>query len=288
MKAIRISIHQLHNEEWFDLHTKYKGTVNVHGSENIGLKKLMDSYDPVYLTADGLLQVIRKSAYTSEVATADKHRKTIFRGLTTVTKGSLNQPLENKQKAAIRVFNVLQVYRKSVLDSTYSEASGALHNLLQDLSGPRAADITLLGLGDWTNALTQAEQAFQDVYGQRHDESVGKPKEDFKTVRVQLDTLYNAAIDILDAQLLIDGLGGDTLLNPDNETSGEESGPTEDGLPIRETSGNAIYDFMVDWNETLKKFQNMLHQRAGRRAKNKSENPDDSDDSDDSNQPVED
>ncbi|MDR2811449.1 MAG: DUF6261 family protein [Tannerellaceae bacterium] len=289
MKVYRFSLTSLHNEEWFDLHLKYTTTVDAFGAGAIGLDKLMDSYLPVFHKADNLLQVIRKSPITPEMDAADKKRDNVFRGFAAVVKGSLKQPNEEKSKAALRVFDVLNGYRKSILNSTLSEESGALYNLLQDLHGAHAADVTLLGFSDWTAALAQAEQEYLALYNERIDESASKPKEVIRPIRVQLDTIYTAAMNILDAQLLIDGLGGDTILDPEDETPEEGGGgPVEDSQPIApKTAANVVYNFVVNWNEQLKKYHYTLQRRAGQRAKNKTENNENNEDNA-SDQPVED
>ena len=41
-----------------------------------------------------------------------------------------------------------------------------------------------------------------------------------------------------------------------------------------ERRGNIAYNFAIAWNRILKKYENLLAARAGRRAKAKEENPD--------------
>ncbi|MDR2388816.1 MAG: DUF6261 family protein [Tannerellaceae bacterium] len=223
-----------------------------------------------------MLQLVQKSPYTKELRNADKKRDNLFRGLLTVVKGSLRQPDQDKAKAAERLAGVLEIYRKSIQQSSYSAESGALNNLLQDLNGPYAAEITLLNLTDWVTALEQAEQEFKHIFIARHEESVKKPHGELKKIRTQLDSIYLTGVNILDAQLFVDGLGGDTVLDDDDPDNGNEpeepeetpGGPVEDSLNVNPAvaTGNATYDFVVDWNDILKKYDNLLKQRAGRRA----------------------
>ena len=269
MKVIRIPLRNLRNEEWYEAHTDFKKEVLRYGPEALGLQNLWLRYIPLYNKADKLLEVTPKSALTKDVEDADKKRDEVFQGLYALVKGSQKQPNENKLNAARRLFIVLKEYRNDILHSTYNQESGALRNLLQDLTGPRAADVTLLGFGDWTTALSQAEQNFRAVYDERRYESVAKPKEDFKLIRTRMDTLYTSSVNVLEAQLEADDLGGDTVVDPNDFKDGIYEADVPDHL-----RGNVTYNFVLDWNESLKKYHNALQQRAGRRAKDKNEDED--------------
>ena len=266
MKVIRIPLKSLHNEEWHELNVIFKTEVLRYGPEALGVQRVWGLYLLHYATADKLLQITHKSTLTDDLVKADKKRDEVFEGFYAVVKGSQKQPDENKLKAARRLFVVLKEYRKSILHSTYSAESGALRNLLQDLTGPYAADVALLGVADWRAALDQADQAFLTLYGERHDESLAKPKEDFVLIRGEMESLYVAMINILDAILQGDGLGGDTVVDPESLKDGIYESDTPSHL-----RGNVVYNFVLDWNETLKKYHNMIQQRAGRRSKNNNE-----------------
>ncbi|MDR0749578.1 MAG: DUF6261 family protein [Tannerellaceae bacterium] len=73
-----------------------------------GIKELFDKFTPLYQKADGLLVVLRKSVLTKELEAADKKRDELFRGFYAVVKGSQKQLAADKQKAAERLYNLLQ------------------------------------------------------------------------------------------------------------------------------------------------------------------------------------
>jgi hypothetical protein len=266
MKIIRIPLKSLHNEEWHELNVIFKSKILHYGPEALGVQRVWGRYLLHYATSDKLLQITHKSTLTDEVVEADKKRDEVFQGFYAVVKGSQKQPNEDKLKAARRLFVVLKEYQKSILYSTYNEESGALRNLLQDLSGTYAADVALLGFTDWATSLEQAERDFLALYGERQDESVAKPKEDLQLIRAEMESLYVAIINILDAILQGDGLGGDTVVDPESLKDGVYESDTPSHL-----RGNVVYNFVLDWNETLKKYHNIIQQRAGRRSKNKNE-----------------
>ena len=269
MKVIRIPMKSLHNEEWFELQIVYKGKVLFYGPAVLGLQKLWDRYILLYNTADDLVQVIRESSLTKNIRAADKKRDKAFQGLYALVKGSLNQASETKLKAADRLFVLLKGYRKSIAHSTYNEESGALYNLLKDLTGAYASDVALLGFSEWVADLNHAQDEFLALYNERQKESLAKPKENLEQIRSEMDVLYTAMMNLLDALLTGDGLGGDTVVDPESLKDGIYEADVPDHL-----RGNVVYNFVLDWNETLKKYHNTLQQRAGRRAKTKNEDED--------------
>lgn len=262
MKVIRINLPKLHNEEWFEFFTKFAELVKHFGADKIGVKELFDKLEPLCDKADDLLLVLKKSVYTKKIETADRKRDELFQGFYAVAKGLLKQPVAAKREAAERLYNLLDGYRKSILGHGYAEESAAIHNLLQDLRREYETDVTLLALTDWVTAINQAEQDFQAVYNERIKEDVAKPKRDLKLIRGQADVFYHAIIGTLDTKLLIDGLGGDVAVDP-----GELDDDVHfEGDDDHEFHGNIVYNFVVTWNETLKKYRNLLRQRAGRAA----------------------
>ncbi|MDR3141719.1 MAG: DUF6261 family protein [Tannerellaceae bacterium] len=264
MKIIRIRLNGLRNEEWFEFSGKFCETVKHFGKETIGIKGLYDRFVPLYQKTDHLLVVLRRSVYTTEMETVDKKRDDLFRGHFSVVKGMRRQPLVSKRQAAERLYNLLEGHRETILYGSYEAKSAAIYNLLQDLKGAYAADVTLLALTDWVTSIEETEGVFLSLSSERTQESIDKPKENLRQFRSQADVLYTAMANVLDAQLLADGLGGDVVVEP---------GDLDDEMHIEgdegshELHGNVTYNFVIAWNETVKKYRNILAQRAGRRAK---------------------
>jgi hypothetical protein len=267
MKVIRFSQRNLQNEEFFEFYTEFKDRVARFKEDEIGIKSLLVKFTPLYSKADELLEIFRKSSYTKKMETIDKKRDELFRGLSGVVRSSLKQPDAAKQSAAERLNILLDGYKNSILSGSHVKESAAIYNLLQDLRGDTyKADVALLALTDWVAAIDKAEKEFLAFKAERAEETIVKPKEDLLQVRSKMDTLYNAMADVLDARLLADDLGGDVVIDwKDLDDGDREEGET----PKYETRGNVTYNFVFSWNEVVKKYRNLLLQRAGRRAKNK-------------------
>ncbi|MDR1623892.1 MAG: DUF6261 family protein [Tannerellaceae bacterium] len=269
MKIEKIRQQSLHNEEWFKFFTEFIATVTHFNKATLGITDLFNRIELLYQKVDELLVVIRKSLYTEEIEAAVRKRNELFRGLFTVVKGMQKLPGEAKQKAAERLFVLLdRGYKKTVLTGTLAEQSASVYNLLQDLSGAYAADMTLLALTEWVTLISQAEKEYQDLAAERAKETIQKPQENLAKIRREADVLYNAITVYLDARLTADALGGDTVIDPrelDDEVHME--GEDEPG-GFHELHGNIIYNFVITWNLIVKKYHAILAQRTARRAKN--------------------
>jgi hypothetical protein len=264
MKVIKLVLSRLHNEEWFGVYVDFKEEVTKFGAEQLGIQKLFQRLLPLHYKADKLLLVLRKSVLTDELAAIDKERDTYFGALLRSAKDKMSLPAADKQEAAKRVYNLLSHYRQNGILGGYAEESSAIYNLLQDLKGKYKADITLLALGEWVDALRLAENKFVDLRKQRIDETDEKPKESLPEIRSEMDLLYNSMTDVLDAQLVADGLGGDLVVEPGSLDNGiwEDGDPTPPYL-----RGNVVYNFVTRWNVILQGYHNLLAARAGRAAK---------------------
>ena len=121
-----------------------------------------------------------------------------------------------------------------------------------------------MGFDNWVGFIKDAEDRFLEYQALRTQESVSKPKEHIGDIRRLVDAYYIGIIDRLYTKLLAAGLGGDVVIDPNDLKDGIYEADTPDHL-----RGNVAYNFTIEWNETLKKYRNLLAQREGRRAKKK-------------------
>ena len=273
MEFDKIKLSDLQNEEWFSLQTDFENTVPIYGADNLGVTDLFARWKVKYNKADKLLEIQRKSALTEDIEEMDKERDTSFRDFSNVVKASRSLPPEANIKAAGRLHILLSGYRKSVLSGSYVKESSAIYNLLEDLKGTYAADVALLGLGKWVDNLRAAEDKFLAYRAARTKEELAKPVEHIKEIRKETDVIFHSILAVVYARLVADGLGGDVVIDPDDL----KDGVYESNVPD-ERRGNIAYNFTIAWNRILKKYENLLATRAGRRAKGKEEVPSEAED----------
>ena len=262
MKVVRIPLRKLHNEEWFCFYVALRALIIKFGPYALMILALFTLMTPLLDEADKVIAVLRKSVFTKKMKLADEDRDRIFKALLGIVKGLQVQSGRAKADAAERLFIVLNRYKKSVLKGNYTEESSAIFNLLQDLQGKCAADVTLLALGEWVTSLKSAEDDFEAARSKRLEESFDKPVEKLAALRNRVDVYYTAILNILEAKLLADGLGGNIVVDPESF----KDGVYESGVPSY-LRGNVTYNFVLEWNEIVKKYRDLLNARDGRRAK---------------------
>lgn len=270
MKVFRFDLSRLRNEEWFQFYTEFKTQVEAHGAKKLSIDALFAVFLTLYKEADVLLEILRKSAYTKQIVDADFDRDQAFRGLINIAKALRNRQNDEKSLLAEQLYNKLNTYRRSVLSRSYSEESGAIFNLLQDLNGNYKNHVTKLGLLDWVTELTNSEDKFLELRQKRYDESSEKPKAKLTIVRSSIDRYYINMMNILDAHLLALGFvddGDDNSGGSGGGGNGGGGGGDYERAAANKNSDDLIYKFALIWNEHIRKFSNMIAQRRGRNLK---------------------
>jgi hypothetical protein len=191
-------------------------------------------------------------------------RTDAFRGFCGVVKNSQKLLDKDKQDAAYRLNIPCRQNRKLILKSSYLATSSAVYHLLHELRTKYASDIALLGFDSWLTEIEQADKLFVENYSQRIQESIDKPKNELRNIRLRINPLYSAIIDVVDICLLADGLAGDVVVEPEELDTAPHTGEQDDASHLR---GNINYNFAIEWNEVIKKYCNMLAQRRGHRAR---------------------
>lgn len=245
MKCNRFKIELLRNQEWFQFYTDFKTAVSQFDSAILGIDALFANFLVLYNSADEVLEMIRKSATTEQIADADTNRDGTFRGLIDAIKSALNHFDPAKREAAKRLQIVVNTYG-NLARKSYDEETASIYNFLQELNGDYAANITLLALNDWVVQLEADNKTFDTLMQNRYTEGSGKTNLRMQTIRLDTDRCYRDMLDRLDALMLING---DEVYAP----------------------------FVNELNARSLRYENILAQRKGRAAakKNKADNESD-------------
>jgi hypothetical protein len=86
----------------------------------------------------------------------------------------------------------------------YNEETASIHNFLQDVNTRCAADITLLGIQEWIDELSTANQAFYGLMSQRFD-AAAQEITNLREVRKAIDRVYGAMVNRINASILLYG-----------------------------------------------------------------------------------
>jgi hypothetical protein len=204
MKTLKINLAPLHNEEHFQYHTEFKDAVNQKGAQRLNIEALFNEYLSLNEQEFEALLLIRKSATTDQLAIADAERDEIFRGLADAHKSGLNHFNADKRAAATRLKVLFDQYG-NVARKPYDDETADINKMMQEVSSTFAADVATLGIGDWFTELDRKNKAFDTLMKSRYTEGASKTELRMRQVRIDLDTVYRAIINRIDALMLING-----------------------------------------------------------------------------------
>ena len=204
MKIKKVSLHNLRNDEHFQLHTEAKDAVGKFGAAALKVQAQFAAYLAAYSDEDEALKKVVKSALTADIQDADKRRDLLFRGMTDANKAALNHFNPSVQKAASRLKILLDTYG-NLAQKPLNEETSAVYNLLQDLNGKYAADAALTGIAAWAAELGAANEAFSRLVQDRYEETATKTDLVLKQCRAKVDEAYRATIERIDALVVVEG-----------------------------------------------------------------------------------
>ena len=112
---------------------------------------------------------------------------------------------QEMQEAAQLLWNIMKKYSIDVTEN-YSEESGKLQQMLQELDTNYQAELRLkkLGLESLVSQLKTANEAVRTLMSQRNDERTYQQKAALATARKQADEAYHDFVSMLNAAALMD------------------------------------------------------------------------------------
>jgi hypothetical protein len=235
MKTEKINLHLLRNDEHFQFQTEFKDLITSATPAALKIAPQFDAYLLLYTQEDESLKKIMKSAFTEEIESADRQRDLTFRGMVDANRAALNH-FRADVKTAARYLQVVFDTYGNLARKPLNEETSAIYNLLQELNGTYAEEVTATGIADWAKELEANNKAFEALMKNRYDESAQRTDLVLKEVRTQIDTACRTITERIDALALIEG--------------GE------------------VYDgFIRRLNVVVEKYNNVIASRAGRSRK---------------------
>ncbi len=204
MKTQKIDLHALRNDAHFQFHTEFKELVMGVTPEALKVTSQFDGYMSLYKQEDEAIKKIVKSAISDDIETADRVRDITFRGLVDANKAVLNHFSAEKTGAAKRLQIVFDTYG-NLARKPFDEATSAIYNLLQELTGAYAQDVKIVGITDWVQELEANNKKLEALMRERYKESAQRSSLVLKEVRVEVDAAYRATTERIDALALVEG-----------------------------------------------------------------------------------
>jgi hypothetical protein len=204
MKVENLYLHNLRNDAHFQFFTEFRALVERYGAATLKIQPQYQSLVALYNDADTALKKIMKSALTADIHDADKYRDDIWRGMVDANLSALHHYDEAVRKAATKLKIVFDTYGNLAQKPLDEETSG-LYNILKDLDEKYADERTTVGLDGWITELRTANQAFEGLMMNRYDESAARTDLVLKNVRVEIDAVYHAIVERINAAIIIEG-----------------------------------------------------------------------------------
>jgi hypothetical protein len=203
MQIENLVLRALRNDEHFQFHTEFKDLVIDFNPDTLRIKAPFEDYLSVYAREDECIKKIVKSDVTKKRMEADRQRDTLFRGLADAVKSGLNHFDPRVTDAANRLSILLTTYG-NLAQKPYNEETSAIYNLVQDLQGNYASDVSMVGLDKWVMELEARNQAFEALMQVRFEEIDTRIEFKTKEERSKLDTIYHDITKRINALSLIE------------------------------------------------------------------------------------
>jgi hypothetical protein len=195
----------LRNEAHVEYHETADTLLKNHTPETLEIVGLYEPYKEALNAEVSVLDIIRKSEYTSDIMEQDHIRDSIVHGFTSLIKSSLNHYDAAKQNAASRVNTVVKHYG-NLSEKTLDEETAAIDDMVRELSDNYAAEVSVLALSEWIDHLQLENNTFKGLMSARYFESAQRPSGRMRTSRIETDRTYRAILDRIEALVEVNGI----------------------------------------------------------------------------------
>jgi len=184
-----------------------------------------------------LLDIIRKSEYSTEIIEQDTRRGHVFRGFVDGGKSLLNHFDPEKQNAAKKVIAVIEHYG-NITKKTLDQETAALDDMIREFASSNYPTlIDTLGLADWLTQLAVENERFKVLMLARYTEVSQRPTTNMIVARTAVDNTFKDMCAHVEALALINGM-------------------------------EAYEAFIRELNAVLDRYRNILAQSKGKKKKN--------------------
>lgn len=234
-KVNTLSLQRLPNSEYFELLTDLKVLLPGVLPASPAVDDVMIPYNTGFEKMDVVMSVDRGSKFTEEIRVADVGRGNTWKAMDMVVDAHLLSPVEREVESAFvikRVFNVYGDYRRRSYEAESNDGRNLVKDLEKEENAPHCARIKI---NNWVGIYKTQIEEVKTLITQRDTEAGYKSSGDVKAVRVIMDPLYKAVINLVNAYVTVG------MTSPEMES------------------------FVVTFNQKVKRYSDMLANREGRR-----------------------
>jgi hypothetical protein len=204
MKFKDLHLNNLRNPGHVQFHTDAIVIVKKYNPVTLNFESELADYELKFDDEKKAFVLVKKSAKTEDIANADHLRDNTNKGLRGMIKANLYHFNPLKKAAAKRLKVVIDAFG-DIINKEYNEATASYTEMIEELLSNHAADLTLLGLGEWIAELTANNNEFKALMGGRYEEGAGKTTLRMKNVRQLVDAAYENMVEQIHALMRVSG-----------------------------------------------------------------------------------
>jgi hypothetical protein len=204
MKIQKIDRSRMRNDEHFQFNSEFLDLIRKHGAQNLKIETLFSAYQPAYVKEDEGIKRVSKSVFTARIHEADKARDDVYSGMAEIAAASLKHYTPAVREAAQTLKILFDTYG-DISRKPLNEQTSAVYNILQELRGDYREAAQTVGITGWADELETRNNAFEALVKVRFDEAAAKTDVVVKAARAELDAVYDAIVERINAFVVIEG-----------------------------------------------------------------------------------
>jgi hypothetical protein len=208
LKIIIANFHLYRNEAHYEFMVVYRGKLIAFHVVYRLVESLVTEFDELLDMESKLVDAQKKSAYTIQIADADKLNDKLIVGVREIISAYLKHYDPVIVAAATRLYDRMKSFGR-IESKSYEEEAAAISILLADLLSPAfASDIILLNLNSWLMQLNVSVDNFKNLLQERNDAiAITFTTEKLKDVRKNIDIVYRKMTTKINAAAELDESG---------------------------------------------------------------------------------
>jgi hypothetical protein len=200
MKTIKaIYFHHLRNEAHYQYLVEVQRLLYSYSTVAVIVEDLLPPFYVLIALEGKLVDGMKASIYTEEVAEADQRVDRSLVGINSSITAGLHHFDPAIVKAAKALELRLKAFRGSIEKKSYEEEAAAVSILIADLQGEYAPQVAAVGIGTWVTELAAAHTKFEKLFDARDKERSIRPQERIVDVRRKVDGDYHQIVERIDA-----------------------------------------------------------------------------------------
>ena len=203
VKIDDIKLNRLRNEIHFQFCTDFKNLVVKFNPMLLRIDSQFNLFSLYYEQASQCLKLILQHETAERLNSADQRREVAFRRLC----DSLGTSLDHFQPSVVESANKLKLLLKWYNDlpkKSFDEETAAIGNLLDELRGKFALEVSTTGIAAWVDELDFHHRRFIYLMEECRKSSTGKTGLRIKNLRGEMDRLYLTMTERINALMLVE------------------------------------------------------------------------------------